>query len=64
MRLLFQESEKLLKSAEKYFYLTFSSFWAKLRYKNWAEILGLLDNTLNRNYDSSGSIRENLLLPF
>ena len=24
------ESEKLLKSAEKYFYSTFSSFWAKL----------------------------------
>ena len=24
------ESQKLLKSAEKYFYPTFSSFWAKL----------------------------------
>ena len=42
------ESQKLLKSAEKYFYPTFSSSWAKLSWKNsflvrW-EILGLLVN--------------------
>ena len=28
---LFNESQKLLKSAEKYFCPTFSSFWANLR---------------------------------
>ena len=61
------ESQKLLKSAEKYFYPTFSSFWAKLSYKNLflirSEILGMLVNTLTANYEYSRSNRENLPLP-
>ena len=61
------ESQKLLKSAEKYFYSTFSSFSAKLSQKKLflirPEILGQLDNTLTANYKYSRSNRENLLLP-
>ena len=44
------ESQKLLKSAEKYFYPTFLSFWAKLSEKKLflirSEILGLLRSWL------------------
>ena len=51
------ESQKLLKSAEKQFYTTFLSFWAKLSYNNSllvrCEILGLLVNTLTTNYKYS-----------
>ena len=47
------ESQKLLKSAEKYFYPTFFSFWAKLSQKRLisikCDILGLFDNTLTGN---------------
>ena len=61
------DSQKLLKSAEKYFYPTFPSFWPKLSYKKLflirSEILGLLVNTLNAKYGYSGSNRENLALP-
>ena len=61
------ESQKLLQSAEKNFYPTFSSFWAKLSQKKLflirAEILGLLDNTLTANYEYSGIKSENLPLP-
>ena len=60
------ESQKLLKSAEKYFYPTFPSFWAKLSQKKLflirSEILGLLANTLTANYEYSRSNRENLPL--
>ena len=49
------ESQKLLQYAEKKFYPTYSSFWAKLSYKRLflirSEILGLLDNTLTANYE-------------
>ena len=58
------ESQKLLKSAEKYFYPTFSSFWAKLSLKKLFlirfEILGLLVNKLTANYNNSGSNSDNL----
>ena len=61
------EFHKLLKSAEKYFYPNFSSFWAKLSYTKFFfigfEILGLLDNTLPANYEYSRINRENLPLP-
>ena len=61
------ESHKLLKSAEKYFYPNFSSPWVKLREKNLFsirdEILGLLDNTLTANYEYSRSNKEHLPLP-
>ena len=61
------ESQKLLKSAEKYFYPTFSSFWAKLSQKRlfliWPDILELLDNTFTANYEYSRSNREDLPLP-
>ena len=61
------ESQKLLKSEEKYFYPTFSSFWAQLSWKKLFliiyEILGLLVNTLTANYEYSHSNRENLPLP-
>ena len=44
------KSQKLLKSAEKYFYPTFSSFWGKLSWKKSllvrSEILGLFVNTM------------------
>ena len=61
------ESQKLPKSAEKYFYPTFSSFWAKLSQQKLflirSEILGLLVITLTANYEYSRSNRENLPLP-
>ena len=61
------KSQKLLKSAEKYFYPTFSSFWAKFSWKKLflirSEILGLLVNTLTANYEYSRGIRKNLPLP-
>ena len=60
------DSQKPLKSGETYFYPSFSSFWAKLRQKNWFfiryEILGLLVHTLTANYEYSGRNRENLPL--
>ena len=59
--------QKLLKSSEKYFYLTLSSFWAKMSKKNFfltrSQILGLLLNTLTVNCEYSRSNRENLPLP-
>ena len=61
------ESQKLLKSAEKYLYPTFWSFWAKLSQKKLflirSEILGPLDKTLTANYDYSCRNRENLEFP-
>ena len=61
------ESRKLLQYAEKNFYPTFSSFWAKLSKKRFflirSEILGLLDKTLTANYEYSPISRGNLLLP-
>ena len=61
------ESQKLLKSAQNYFYPTFSSFWAKLSWKKLflitSEILELLVNSLTANYEYSRSNRENLPLP-
>ena len=61
------ESQKLLQYAEKNFYPTFSSFWAKFSKKRFflirSEILGLLDNTLTSNYEYSRISRGNLLLP-
>ena len=61
------ESEKLLKSAEKYFYRTFPSFWAKLSEEKLfliiSEISGLLVNTLTGNCEFSRSNREHLPLP-
>ena len=60
------ESQKLLKSAEKYFYQTFSSFWSKLSWKKLffirSEILALLDNTSTANHEYSRSNRETLPL--
>ena len=60
------ESQKLLNSAEKYFFPTFSSFWGKLSLEKLflirSEILALLVNTLNGNYEYSPSNRENLQL--
>ena len=60
------ESQKLLKSAEKYFYPIFSSFWAKSNLENLflirSQILGLLFNTLTATYQYSRSNRENLPL--
>ena len=60
------ESQKLLKSIEKYFDPTFSSFWSKLSFKKLffirSEILKLLVNTLTANYEYSRSNRENLQL--
>ena len=59
--------QKLLKSAEKYFYSTFSSCAAKLSKKKIflvrSEILGLLVNMLTANYEYSSSNRENVPLP-
>ena len=61
------ESQKVLESAEKYFYSTFASLWAKLSKKKLflirSEILGVLDNTLTANYKYSRSNRGNLYLP-
>ena len=60
------ESRKLVKSSGKYFYPTFSSFWAKLSLKNLflmrSEILLQLLNTLTPNYEYSRSNKENLPL--
>ena len=60
------QSQKLLKSAGKYFYPTFSSFWDELSYKRSllvrSEILGLVINTLTATYEYSRSNRENLTL--
>ena len=62
---VFNESQKLLKSAVKYFYPTFSSFWANLSLKKSflvrSEILGLLLNRLTANYEYFCINRENLL---
>ena len=59
-------SLKLLKSEEKYFYPTFSSFFTNLSLKKLfsirSESLGLLVKTLTANYEYSPSNRENLLL--
>ena len=61
------ESQKFLKSAEKYFYPTFSWFWAKFTKKKLflitSEILLLLDNTLPVNCEYSRINRQNLQLP-
>ena len=61
------ESKKFLESTEKYFYPTFSSFWAKLSQKKLflirSKILGLFDNTLIPNYEYFRSNRENLHIP-
>ena len=61
------ESQKLLESAEKNCYPTFSSFWAKLSLKMFflirSDILGLHDYTLTANYEYSRINREKLLLP-
>ena len=61
------ETQKRLKSLEKYFYPTFSSFWSKLSEKKFSligsEILGLLDNMLPANCEYSRINRENLPLP-
>ena len=60
------ESQKLLKSAEKYLFHTFSSIWAKLSLKKLFlirfHILGLLVNTLTANCKYSRKNRENLPL--
>ena len=60
-------SQKLLRSKEKYFYPTFSSFCAKLSLKKLfsmgSEIVGLLGETFTANYKYSRSNRENLRLP-
>ena len=62
-RELAKESQKLLKSAEKYFYPNFSALW-DLRFWDFrSEILGRLDNTLSANYVYSRSNKENLPLP-
>ena len=61
------ESQKLLKSAEKYFYPTLSWFWTKLSWEKLflirSMILGLFDNTLTANYEYFRSILQNLHLP-
>ena len=61
------ESQKLLKAAQKYFYPTFSSFSTKLSEKKYflirSKILGLFDNTLTANYEYCRSNKENLYLP-
>ena len=59
------ESQNLVKYAEKYFYPTFSSFWAKLCYffLITSQSLGLLYKTLTANYEYSRSNRENLPFP-
>ena len=61
------ETQKLLGSAEKNFYPTSLSFWAKLSEKKLfligCEILSLPQNTLIANYEYSRINRENLPLP-
>ena len=58
------ESQKLLKSAEKYFHPLFSTFWAILSFKKLflirSDILGLVVNTLFANYVSFRSNRGNV----
>ena len=60
------ESQKLLTSAEKYFYPTFSSFPARLSHRKLffirSETLGLLVNTLTANDGESRINIENLPL--
>ena len=60
------ESQKLLRSAEKYSDPTFSLFWANGSYKKLfslrSEILGLLDITLTAICQYSGSNTETLSL--
>ena len=62
-----KNSLKLPKSAWKYFYRTFSSFWGNVSLKKSflfrSEILGLLVKTLTTNYEYSGSNTGNLPLP-
>ena len=59
--------QKLLKSSERYFYLSLPSFWVKLGKKKIflikSQILGLLVNTLTVNCEYSRSNRDNLPLP-
>ena len=61
------ESQKLLTSAEKYCYPSFSSFPAKLSYRKLffirSEILRVVVNTVTANVEDSRSNRENLRLP-
>ena len=61
------ESQKLLKSAKKYYYPNFSTLWTKLSKKKLflirSEILGLIDKTLTANYEYSRINRQNLPLP-
>ena len=61
------ESQKFMKSVEKYFYRTFPSLWAKLSKKKLfliiSENLGLLHNTLTAKYEYSRSKWENLQFP-
>ena len=61
------ESQKLLKSVEKHFYSTFSSFCTKLIWRKSflvrSAILGLLVNTPTAKYKYSHNNRENLTLP-
>ena len=61
------ESQKLLRSSEKFFYPAFWSFWAQLSYKELffirSEALGLLVKRLSANYEYSRSNRQNLPLP-
>ena len=61
------ESQNLLKSAEKDFYPNLSSFWAKLSYEKLfllkSDISGLFVNTLTANLRYSHSNRETLRLP-
>ena len=61
------ESLKVLKSEEKYFYPTFSAVWVDLCYRKSlslrSEILGLLLNTLTADCEFYGTNRDNLPLP-
>ena len=61
------ESQNLLKSAEKHLYPAFSSFWAKLSSKKSflirSEMIGPLDNAFTASYDYCRSNREHLPLP-
>ena len=61
------ESLKLLKSAEKYLYPSFPSFWSHFCYKNLflvrSDIFGLLVNTLTANDEYYHSNTNNLSLP-
>ena len=62
----FNESQKLLKSTEKYFYAIFWLFWAKLSQEKLFligfETSGLLVNMLTANYEYSRSNTEKLPL--